>query len=399
MKVIKRNGEEVDYNEQNIINAISRANNDVAPAQRLSLNTIEQIARNITSIVKQYGYIANIEDIQNLVEKQIYEIGNHKFAILKAYMLYRYKHQLLREQNTTDAAILSLVEGDNEEVLQENSNKNPIILPTQRDYMAGEVSKDIARRYIFPERLMKAHDEGIIHIHDLDYAAQHEHNCCLVNLKDMLENGTVISKTKIETPHRFPTACNIATQIIAQVASSQYGGQTISLAHLAPYVESSRNKFRKMLRDIGLENDPSHDKLVEALTKMDIKAGVQTIQYQVNTLMTCNGQTPFISVFMNINEAETDQEKKDLALIIEEVLRQRMQGIKNEDGVWVTPAFPKLLYVLDDNNIHEDSEYYYLTQLAAKCTAKRMVPDYISAKIMRKLKEGNSFPCINKSCA
>ena len=400
MKVIKRSGEEVEYNEKNIINAISKANKEVMDEEKLSNDEILQIANNITKYVKSSTYILNIEDIQNLVEQNIYNVEGNKFAILKAYMIYRYKHQMLREQNTTDAAILSLVDGNNEEVLQENSNKNPIILPTQRDYIAGEVSKDMAKRYIIPEKIWKAHEEGLIHGHDFDYLIQHEHNCCLVNLKDMLENGTVISNTKIDTPHRFPTACNIATQIIAQVASSQFGGQTISLAHLAPYVESSRNKFRKMFKFLKDSiSEETYNEIVEILTKTDIKAGVQTIQYQVNTLMTCNGQTPFISVYMDINEAETEQEKKDLALIIEEVLNQRIQGIKNEDGVWVTPAFPKLLYVLDENNIKEGTEYWYLTKLAAKCTAKRMVPDYISAKVMRELKEGNVFPCINKSCA
>ena len=400
MKVIKRSGEEVEYNEQNIINAISKANKEVMDEEKLSNDEILQIANNITEYVKSSTYILNIEDIQNLVEQNIYNVEGNKFAILKAYMIYRYKHQMLREQNTTDAAILSLVDGNNEEVLQENSNKNPIILPTQRDYIAGEVSKDMAKRYIIPEKIWKAHEEGLIHGHDFDYLIQHEHNCCLVNLKDMLENGTVISNTKIDTPHRFPTACNIATQIIAQVASSQFGGQTVSLAHLAPYVESSRNKFRKMFEFLKDSiSEETYNEIVEILTKTDIKAGVQTIQYQVNTLMTCNGQTPFISVYMDINEAETEQEKKDLALIIEEVLNQRIQGIKNEDGVWVTPAFPKLLYVLDENNIKEGTEYWYLTKLAAKCTAKRMVPDYISAKVMRELKEGNVFPCINKSCA
>ena len=395
MKVIKRSGEEVEYNEQNIINAISKANKEVMDEEKLSNDEILQIANNITEYVKSSTYILNIEDIQNLVEQNIYNVEGNKFAILKAYMIYRYKHQMLREQNTTDAAILSLVDGNNEEVLQENSNKNPIILPTQRDYIAGEVSKDMAKRYIIPEKIWKAHEEGLIHGHDFDYLIQHEHNCCLVNLKDMLENGTVISNTKIDTPHRFPTACNIATQIIAQVASSQFGGQTISLAHLAPYVESSRNKFRKMFKFLKDSiSEETYNEIVEILTKTDIKAGVQTIQYQVNTLMTCNGQTPFISVYMDINEAETEQEKKDLALIIEEVLNQRIQGIKNEDGVWVTPAFPKLLYVLDENNIKEGTEYWYLTKLAAKCTAKRMVPDYISAKVMRELKEGNVFPCM-----
>ena len=395
MKVIKRSGEEVEYNEQNIINAISKANKEVMDEEKLSNDEILQIASNITEYVKSSTYILNIEDIQNLVEQNIYNVEGNKFAILKAYMIYRYKHQMLREQNTTDAAILSLVDGNNEEVLQENSNKNPIILPTQRDYIAGEVSKDMAKRYIIPEKIWKAHEEGLIHGHDFDYLIQHEHNCCLVNLKDMLENGTVISNTKIDTPHRFPTACNIATQIIAQVASSQFGGQTISLAHLAPYVESSRNKFRKMFKFLKDSiSEEAYNEIVEILTKTDIKAGVQTIQYQVNTLMTCNGQTPFISVYMDINEAETEQEKKDLALIIEEVLNQRIQGIKNEDGVWVTPAFPKLLYVLDENNIKEGTEYWYLTKLAAKCTAKRMVPDYISAKVMRELKEGNVFPCM-----
>ena len=395
MKVIKRSGEEVEYNEQNIINAISKANKEVMDEEKLSNDEILQIANNITEYVKSSTYILNIEDIQNLVEQNIYNVEGNKFAILKAYMIYRYKHQMLREQNTTDAAILSLVDGNNEEVLQENSNKNPIILPTQRDYIAGEVSKDMAKRYIIPEKIWKAHEEGLIHGHDFDYLIQHEHNCCLVNLKDMLENGTVISNTKIDTPHRFPTACNIATQIIAQVASSQFGGQTISLAHLAPYVESSRNKFRKIFKFLKDSiSEEAYNEIVEILTKTDIKAGVQTIQYQVNTLMTCNGQTPFISVYMDINEAETEQEKKDLALIIEEVLNQRIQGIKNEDGVWVTPAFPKLLYVLDENNIKEGTEYWYLTKLAAKCTAKRMVPDYISAKVMRELKEGNVFPCM-----
>lgn len=393
MKIIKRSGEEVEFEKEKISIAISKANLEVSEDDKLNEDQMEYIVNIIEKKVKKSRHIMNIEDVQNMVEEEIVSFGKYKLA--KRYIIYRYEHEQLRKKNTTDTAILSLVECKNEEILEENSNKNPTIIPTQRDYIAGEVSKDISRRYIIPEKVMKAHDEGIIHMHDTDYLLQHSHNCCLVNLKDMLENGTVISKTLIESPNMFSTACNIATQISAQVASSQYGGQTMSLAHLAPYVQKSRDKFRKMLADIkDIIGEAAFNAKVEEFVDADINKGVQTIQYQVNTLCTCNGQTPFISIYMDINEVEPGQTRDDLAKIIKEVLRQRIIGVKNEKGKYITPAFPKLLYVLDENNVYQGTEYWDITVLACECTDKRMVPDYISAKKMRELKENNVFPCM-----
>lgn len=393
MKVIKRNGVEVDFTPSKIKAAIEAANNDVVENERMDERAIEELTHTITTRCESLNRAVSVEEIQDIVEKYIMISGAHDVA--RAYIRYRYDHEKIRNRNTTDDAIMSLIECNNEEVKQENSNKNPTILSTQRDYMAGEVSKDLARRVFIPDDIVKAHDEGVIHFHDMDYFAQHEHNCCLVNLEDMLQNGTVISGTMIEKPHSFSTACNIATQIIAQVASSQYGGQSISLAHLAPFVQASREKFAEkysyLMMSLGVIE---YDEFIENLVMEDIVKGVQTIQYQVVTLMTTNGQAPFITVYMNINEVPEGQTKDDLAVIIAEVLRQRIQGVKNEKGVWITPAFPKLIYVLDDNNVKPDSEYYYLTKLAAECTAKRMVPDYISAKIMKQLKDGNVYTCM-----
>lgn len=382
MKVIKRNGLEVDFNPEKIKNAISKANAEVD--EGISNITIDLIVDRIIGYLHSMDRAVTVEEIQDVVEN--YLMSFNAFATAKAYIRYRYDHEKVRNSNTTDDAILTLIERENENVKQENSNKNPTINSTQRDYMAGEVSKDITKRYLLPRNVVKAHEAGIIHFHDADYFAQHMHNCDLVNLEDMLQNGTVISGTMIEKPHKFSTACNIATQIIAQVASSQYGGQSISLAHLAPFVECTRNYYRKHFSYLN-------DIEVEDLTRMDIKAGVQTIQYQVVTLMTTNGQAPFITVYMNINEVEPGQTREDLAVIIEEVLKQRTQGVKNEKGVFITPAFPKLIYCLDENNAKPGSKYYYLTKLSAKCTAKRMVPDYISAKIMRELK-GDVYTCM-----
>jgi ribonucleoside-triphosphate reductase len=391
MKVIKRNGAEVDFNADKIRRAIESANNEVLEADRLTAENINNLVAQIVTICTGFNRTLSVEEIQDIVEKEITVFGSYEVG--KCYIRYRYDREKARQVNTTDEKILTLIETANEEIKQENSNKNPTILSTQRDYMAGEVSKDLSRRKFLPPDIVKAHDDGIIHFHDMDYFAQHSHNCCLVNLEDMLQNGTVISGTLIEKPKSFSTACNIATQIIAQVASSQYGGQSISLAHLAPFVQVTRTKYR---------NDYSHlihcmtldryDDFIESLVMGDIKKGVQTIQYQVVTLMTTNGQAPFITVFMDINEA-TGQTQKDLALIIEEVLRQRIKGVKNESGVWITPAFPKLIYALDENNVKPESQYYYLTKLAAQCTAKRMVPDYISSKVMRELK-GDVYTCM-----
>lgn len=380
MKVIKRNGAEVDFNSDKIKDAIRKANAEVDDG--ISDDTIDLIVKRVTGYLYDMNRAVTVEEIQDAVEN--YLMSFNAFKVAKAYIRYRYDREKVRNSNTTDDAILTLIERDNEEVKQENSNKNPTINSTQRDYMAGEVSKDITKRYLLPSDVVKAHDAGIIHFHDMDYFAQHMHNCDLVNLEDMLQNGTVISGTMIEKPHKFSTACNIATQIIAQVASSQYGGQSISLAHLAPFVEESRKTFRKRYGDIDL---------IDRLVKEDVIAGVQTIQYQVVTLMTTNGQAPFITVYMDINEVEDGQTREDLALIIEEVLKQRIQGVKNEKGVYITPAFPKLIYCLDENNAKPGSKYYYLTELAAKCTAKRMVPDYISAKVMRELK-GDVYTCM-----
>ena len=393
MKVIKRNGSEVDFKTQKIIDAISAANNEVDEKDRLTSEVIRHITYAVCNVCYSYRRAITVEEIQEIVETEI--MTAEAYEVAKRYIRYRYDRNLKREQNTTDASILALIEQNNEEIKQENSNKNPTVVSVQRDYMAGEVSKDLTRRFFLPKDIVDAHDNGLIHFHDADYFAQNMHNCDLVNLEDMLQNGTVISGTLIEKPHSFSTACNIATQIIAQVASSQYGGQSISLAHLAPFVQSSREKFyekHKVLLD-RMETW-EYDEFIERLVKEDIVRGVQTIQYQVVTLMTTNGQAPFITVYMDINEVPEGQIRADLAAIIEEVLKQRIQGVKNEVGVWVTPAFPKLIYTLDENNVRPGSEYYYLTELAAKCTAKRMVPDYISAKIMRELKVGDVYTCM-----
>ena len=395
MKIIKRNGSEAAFDITKIIVAVSKANKEIDERQRLTNEQIRTIAANVEGACVAMGRAASVEEIQDLVEKQI--MGQGAFDVAKEYICYRYTRSLARRANTTDNQILSLIECNNEEVKQENANKNPTVNSVQRDYMAGEVSKDITRRILLPREIVEAHEQGIIHFHGMDYFAQHMHNCDLVNLEDMLQNGTVITGTLIEKPHSFSTACNIATQIVAQVASNQYGGQSISLAHLAPFVQISREKIRREVEveigELGVSPDEAQiSKMVERRLREEIKRGVQTIQYQVVTLMTTNGQAPFITVFMYLNEAKNEREKRDLAMIIEEVLLQRYEGVKNEKGVWVTPAFPKLIYVLQEDNITPGSEYYYLTELAAKCTAKRMVPDYISEKKMKELKEGNCFP-------
>ena len=396
MTIIKRSGVEVEFDPQKIVNAVSKANQSVSDINRMTDEQIEKIASAVTAICKNMGRAASVEEVQDLVEHQIMAQG--AFAVAKNYITYRYTHSLVRQSNTTDEKIISLIECNNEEVKQENSNKNPIVNSTQRDYMAGEVSRDITERLLLPPDIVEAHKEGIIHFHDSDYFAQHMHNCDLVNLEDMLQNGTVISGTLIEKPHRFSTACNIATQIIAQVASNQYGGQSISLTHLAPFVDTSRREIRKKLtqdiEDTRLSVTPEQiDILVERQLREEIRNGVQTIQYQILTLLTTNGQTPFVTVYMYLNEARNEQEKHDLALIIQETLEQRYKGVKNESGVWITPAFPKLIYVLEEDNVWEGSRYWYLTQLAAKCTARRMVPDYISEKKMLELK-GDVYTCM-----
>ena len=383
MKIIKRNGTEVQFDELKITAAIEKANKEVVETERLSEEDIDNITNNVKYQCQKMNRALSVEEIQNLVEDEIMKLN--AFSVARKYITYRYKRALVRKANTTDEQILSLIECDNEEVKQENSNKNPTVNSVQRDYMAGEVSKDITKRLLLPEHIVKAHEEGIIHFHDSDYFAQHMHNCCLVNLEDMLQNGTVISETMIERPKSFSTACNIATQIIAQVASSQYGGQSISLAHLAPFVDVSRQKLRKEVREEfeqeGIEvTEQQINELAEYRVRKEVNRGVQMIQYQVITLMTTNGQAPFVTVFMYLNEVPEGQTKEDLALIIEETLNQRILGVKNEQGIYVTPAFPKLIYVLEEDNIHEDSKYWELTKLAAKCTAKRMVPDYISEK-------------------
>ena len=396
MKVIKRNGAEVEFDIVKIIAAVSKANDVAEEDARMTPVQIQRIAESVEIACQGLGRAPTVEEIQDFVEHQIMAHG--AFEVAKRYITYRYTRSLVRKSNTTDDKILSLIECNNEEAKQENSNKNPVVNSTQRDYMAGEVSRDLTNRILLPEDIVKAHEEGIIHFHDTDYYAQHMHNCDLVNLEDMLQNGTVITGTLIERPHSFATACNIATQIVAQVASNQYGGQSISLTHLAPFVDVSRQKIRKqVLAEVeALGVAPTEDKITEIVEKRlreEIRRGVQTIQYQVVTLLTTNGQAPFITVFMYLNEARSEQEKRDLAVIIEEMLEQRYQGVKNEQGVWVTPAFPKLIYVLEEDNIHDDSPYYYLTQLAAKCTARRMVPDYISEKKMLELK-GDVYPCM-----
>jgi len=402
MKIIKRSGKEVVFDLSKIIIAIQKANNEVSEAERLTDDQINELAKSVEDACTSYNRAPGVEEIQDLVENKLMALG--AFNIARKYITYRYRRNLVRQSNTTDDQIMTLIECNNEEVKQENSNKNPTVNSVQRDYMAGEVSKDITKRILLPREIVEAHDAGLIHFHDMDYFAQHMHNCDLVNLEDMLQNGTVISGTMIEKPHSFSTACNIATQIIAQVASNQYGGQSISLTHLAPFVQISREKITKQVEaefesagiQVGAEKT---SKIVEDRLRDEIRRGVQTIQYQVVTLLTTNGQAPFVTVFMYLNEAKDEAEKRDLAIIIEETLKQRYQGVKNEQGVWITPAFPKLIYVLEEDNITEDSKYWYLTKLAAKCTAKRMVPDYISEKIMLKNKidkngNGNCYTCM-----
>ena len=402
MKIIKRSGCEVDFDITKIIAAITKGNNEVPDADKLTAAQIREIATKVENKCKVMSHAPSVEEIQDLVEDQI--MAHSAYALARKYITYRYTHSLIRRSNTTDEQILALIECNNEEVKQENSNKNPTVNSVQRDYMAGEVSKDITKRILLPQDVVEAHEQGIIHFHDADYFAQHMHNCDLVNLEDMLQNGTVISGTMIEKPHSFSTACNIATQIIAQVASSQYGGQSISLTHLAPFVDVSRKKIR---RDVEAEmaltgasaSEEVLSRIVEKRLRDEINKGVQMIQYQVVTLMTTNGQAPFVTVFMYLGETDDPRTKQDLAIIIEEMLKQRIQGVKNEAGVWITPAFPKLIYVLEEDNIHEDSPFYYLTKLAAKCTAKRMVPDYISEKVMLKNKvdkngEGHCYTCM-----
>lgn len=403
-RVIKRDGREVEFDKSKIVKAISLANQEIIKSKQIGPRKISQLADIVEEKCSEYKRAIKVEDINDLIEDEL--IHRNYNSLVRAFIQYRYNKELVRKSNTTDESILSLISLSNEEIKQENSNKNPTIASTQRDYMAGEVSKDLTRRLLLPKDVVKAHDEGIIHFHDADYFAQNIFNCCLINLEDMLQHGTVISGTLIEKPHSFSTACNIATQIIAQVASNQYGGQTISLAHLAPFVNVSRQRIRKNveeeLDDICFEStyiERVIDDLTEKRLKEEVKRGIQTIQYQIVTLMTTNGQAPFLSVNMYLNEAKNEQEKNDLALIIEEVLKQRIEGVKNEKGVWITPAFPKLLYVLQEDNIHPGDKYYYLTELAAKCTAKRMVPDYISEKKMKEYKvnkygEGDCYPCM-----
>ncbi len=395
--VIKRNGEEVIFDLSKISNAISAANNEVDNLHRMNEDQIKAVAEKVAGQIEEMSHAVHVEDIQDMVETGIMEMRGYEVA--QKYVRYRYKRELARKSNTTDNGILALIENINEEVNQENSNKNPAINSTQRDYMAGEVSKDLTKRMLLPEDIVEAHEEGIIHFHDADYFAQKEHNCDLVDLEDMLQNGTVISETLIDKPHSFFTACNVTTQIVAQVASNQYGGQSFTLSHLAPFVDVSRQKIRNAVIEERTECGESLDeeiinKVTDKRLRAEIKSGIQTIQYQLITLMTCNGQAPFVTMFMYLDEVPEGQIREDLAMIIEEVLVQRTQGVKNEKGIWITPAFPKLIYVLDEDNITPDSRYWYLTKLAAKCTAKRMVPDYISAKVMRELKKGDVYPCM-----
>ena len=397
MNIIKRSGVEVTFDAVKIEDAVKKANATVQERDRLSASQIRHVVDSVTRLCRKMTHSPNVEEIQDMVEAEIMKQQSYKLA--SNYITYRYKRALVRKSNSTDEQILSLLECNNEEVLQENSNKNPIVNSVQRDYMAGEVSKDITKRFLLPEDVTQAHEQGIIHFHDSDYFAQHMHNCCLVNLEDMLQNGTIISEAMIEKPHSFSTACNIATQSIAQIASSQYGGQSITLSHLAPFVQISRDKFRREVREeLEAQGIEAKDELVASMAEMrvkrEIKQGVQMIQYQVITLMTTNGQAPFVTVFMYLNEVPEGQIRDDLAMIIKEMLEQRIQGVKNEQGIYITPAFPKLIYVLEENNISEDSPYWELTKLAARCTAKRMVPDYISEKIIRKLKDGNCYPCM-----
>ena len=395
--VIKRNGKEVKFDLSKIVHAIEKANKEVDPIYQLNAYQIQAAADSVVKKIQTKSYAVNVEEIQDMVETAIMEMRGYEVA--QKYVRYRYKREMARKANSTDEDILALIDQANEELKQENSNKNPVINSTQRDYMAGEVSKDLTRRLLLPEDIVHAHEDGIIHFHDSDYYAQKEHNCDLINLEDMLQNGTVISETMIEKPHSFFTACNVTTQIVAQVASNQYGGQSFTLSHLAPFVDISRQKIREAVIEERKETGENMDeeiiaKIVNRRLKEEIKSGIQTIQYQLITLMTCNGQAPFVTMFMYLDEVENGPVRDDLAMIIEEVLRQRMQGVKNEKGVWITPAFPKLIYVLDEDNIHENSPYYYLTELSAKCTAKRMVPDYISAKKMKEYKGGDVYPCM-----
>ena len=397
MKIIKRSGKETGFDGSKIIDAVTKANQEVAEGDRLSQIQIEAIADRISEVCENMDRIYNVEEIQDMVENEI--MGYKAFEVARKYITYRYKRALVRKSNSTDQQILSLIECSNEEIKQENSNKNPIVNSVQRDYMAGEVSKDITKRFLLPEKIVRAHEEGVIHFHDSDYFAQHMHNCCLVNLEDMLQEGTVISETMIEKPKSFSTACNVATQAIAQIASSQYGGQSITLSHLAPFVEVSRQKLRKMVQQefqaagLALEEEKVNE-VAELRVREEIQRGVQMIQYQVITLMTTNGQAPFVTVFMYLNEVEEGRLRDDLALVIKEMLLQRMQGVKNEKGVYITPAFPKLIYVLEENNIWEGSLYWELTKLAGECSAKRMVQDYISEKVLKQNKEGNCYPCM-----
>lgn len=396
-RVIKRNGEEVVFDVQKILNAIRKANNEVEPIHRLNEYQIEAVGKIVMDQISQSNHATAVEDIQDMVERGIMEMRGYEVA--QIYVRYRYKRDMARKANTTDDGILALIDQINEEVKQENSNKNPTINSTQRDYMAGEVSKDLTRRILLPDEITQAHEQGIIHFHDSDYFAQKEHNCDLINLKDMLENGTCISETKIDPPHSFYTACNVTTQIVAQVASNQYGGQSFSLGHLAPFVQVSRDKITKEVMkerdEVGVNySDEQLKMIVERRLRDEITRGIQTIQYQLITLMTCNGQAPFVTMFMYLDEVPEGQTRDDLAVLIEEVLKQRIQGVKNEKGVWITPAFPKIIYVLDGDNVTPDSKYWDLTVLSAKCTAKRMVPDYISAKVMREMKNGCVYPCM-----
>ena len=411
-RVIKRDGREVEFDKTKIIEAISCANQEIMKSKQIGPRKINQIVTNVETLCSLYKRAIRVEEINDMVEDEL--ISRNYNNLVRAFIQYRYNKELVRKSNTTDDSILSLINLSNEELKQENSNKNPVVNSTQRDYMAGEVSKDLTRRVFLPKDVVKAHDEGIIHFHDMDYFAQKMYNCCLINLEDMFQNGTVISGTLIEKPHSFSTACNVATQIVAQVSSNQYGGQSITLAHLAPFVDASRQKIREEVRKEQLEaaklwvgdrnpTDTDLEKLIDEITerrvRAEVKRGVQTIQYQVNTLLTTNGQAPFITVFMYLGEVEDERTKKDLAMIIEEVLLQRHEGVKNEKGVWITPAFPKLIYVLEEANVWKDSEYFYLTKLAAKCSAKRLVPDYISEKIMKEIKEGGCFPPMGcRSC-
>ncbi|MCR5736317.1 MAG: anaerobic ribonucleoside-triphosphate reductase [Eubacterium sp.] len=396
-KVIKRNGEEVTFDVNKILNAIRKANNEIDPIYKMNEYQISAVGKNVESQILQSNHAVAVEDIQDMVERGIMEMRGYEVA--QKYVRYRYNRELARKANTTDETIFSLINQNNEEVKQENSNKNPTINSTQRDYMAGEVSKDLTKRILLPEDIVQAHEQGIIHFHDSDYFAQKEHNCDLIDLEDMLQNGTCISETKIDSPHSFYTACNVTTQIVAQVASNQYGGQSFSLSHLAPFVQVSREKITKEVQaeseEIGMNyTDDQVKQIVERRLKDEINRGIQTIQYQLITLMTCNGQAPFVTMFMYLDEVPEGQTRDDLAAIIEETLKQRMKGVKNEKGVWITPAFPKIIYVLDEDNVTPDSKYWYLTELAAQCTAKRMVPDYISAKVMKQMKNGNVYTCM-----